>query len=117
MEKETIRAEEAEANVEGLQNSIREEKIQQRQRVQHIFNENAELRERNEMLAKLLQDAKKEVKAISKALSAAEKKVTRAISLAAERKEEVWSSFAMERHHLLYRTTFNLHIAFYVMLH
>jgi hypothetical protein len=90
MEKETIRAEEAEANVEGLQNSIREEKIQQRQRVQHIFNENAELRERNEMLAKLLHDAKKEVKAISKALSAAEKKATRAISLAAERKEEVW---------------------------
>lgn len=75
--------------VQSLRNAVHEEKTRQRQRVQLIYNEIAELRERNNMIRKLLNESTAELKAATKKRVAAEKKAVKANLLAAKRKEEV----------------------------
>ena len=87
--KEKSHVEVAVSEVEKIRTAAHVEKMQQRQRVQGVYDLNAELREENERLRVLADEAEDKLKTITKAKETSEKKVARVSELAEKRKEKL----------------------------
>ena len=88
IEKEKRRAELAEADVERMKSIVHDNEVLQRQGIQLLLDENAELREENSKLRRLMKEAEDRVKAITKAKQVVENKLNRVNSMSQRRKEK-----------------------------